>query len=100
MLCNSKRSRSAAGNVHAPRLSIKWGALPCFICGIGGWDTAIVLGIFFGLCTLGFIMLFIWSLFTRQFTDANALSDAPLRAEEYANAQIEKDRGIGDAERG
>lgn len=61
-------------------------AVGCVICGIGGWDTMWVLGAFFGLSTLGFILLFLWSLATKQFKDTNTISDDPLRAEEFASA--------------
>lgn len=66
-------------------------AVGCVICGIGGWDTTRVLGIFFGLSALGFLLLFLWSLATKQFKDTNAISDDPLRAEEFADRKAKEE---------
>lgn len=57
--------------------------LLCPFCGTGGWDTTLLLGIFFGLGAVGFLVLFIWFLTTKQFKEANKLSDAPLHAEHF-----------------
>ncbi len=67
-------------------------AVGCVICGIGGWDTTWVLGIFFGLSALGFLLLFLWSLATKQFKNTNTISDDPLRAEEFADRKAEEEK--------
>ncbi len=71
--------------------SAKQSSAACFICGVGGRDTAMTLAIFFGLSSLGFIFLFVWAVITKQFKDTNTLSDEPLKAEEYAEKKKKGD---------
>lgn len=76
--------------------SAKQSSAACFICGVGGWDTAMTLAIFFGLSSLGFIFLFVWAVITKQFKDTNTLSDEPLKAEHFAEQKTKGEPGNAD----